>query len=128
MTLNRQAFTRVANLVSKKWKQKINTNVNERIIKLKVLKDRGDMIAIGVYAQEDSNTKKKEILSYNLQSFVSSLKHNHYLVIARDHTTRIGKLPVPNIMGPHGEQTLNSNAKIFINFATFNDLFINALN
>jgi hypothetical protein len=47
------------------------------------------------------------------------------VIIAGDLNARVGKTPVKDVPGTCGEEAMNNNCRLLIDFATYNNLKIN---
>lgn len=122
----KRASAGIAILIKRNWRNRIDNYefINERIIKLRLKVVRGYITIVGVYSPEEGRPEEAAEFYEDLQTVVNNINPNDYLVIAGDLNARIGNKPIQNVMGKHGEITLNNNGKLLINFANFNSLKI----
>lgn len=59
-----------------------------------------------------------------LQRYLSKTNKTDHILIAGDLNARIGKIPIPRIIGTNGEEHINKNGERLIYFVTYNDLKI----
>jgi len=123
---NERARCGVAILIDKKWTPKIESYsyINERIVTTRLKFDRGHLTVIGVYAPEEGKKEETENLYKLLQKILSKLNKTDHIVIAGDLNARIGRMPIPHVVGTNGEQHLNNNGYELRHFATENNLKI----
>ena len=67
--------------------------------------------------------KNSEIFYKSLQECINKTQKNDYSLVVGDLNARVGKLTIPRIVGPNGENTLNVNGRLR-DFCSFNDMRI----
>ena len=115
----------VAVFIDKKWQQGIQEYhfESERILYLKIKYGRGHIIVIGAYAPVEGEADETVDFYNRIQKIIDKNK-NHEILLMGDMNARVGNVPIPNIVGVFGEDTLNDNGEVLREFATFNELKI----
>jgi exonuclease III len=80
------------------------------------------MNIIGVYAPTEGN--KTDNHNKELQETMNITGKADYTIIAGDLNARVGKVPIPEILGTNGEESRNNNRKDLIDFCSFNKIRI----
>ena len=116
----------VAILIDRKWKNKLEsyTYINERIVTARFRVERGHMTVIAVYAPEEGKKEETKQFYNVLQSTIEKYVKSDQLIISGDLNARVGKIPIPNVVGMFGESVINENGEELRQFATFNQLKI----
>ena len=123
---NRRAAAGVGILIRKELKARIigYTWYNERLITVKIKSGRSHYYIIGAYAPNEGQTQETEEFYLELQNCINKAGKNDYVLIMGDLNARIGKETIPNLIGPHGEDKVNSNGKCLRDFCSYNNLRI----
>lgn len=99
---DQRAQSGVGILIKKSLKKQIisYSYINDRIITLKMKTGRSNCWIIGIYAPVEGEQEKTEEFYKELQQCINKTSRNDYVVIAGDANARIGKIPIPNLIGP----------------------------
>lgn len=99
--------------------------MNERIIKLTIQIRGRTMTILGVYApNNDASVHVKDTFEDTLRSIIEQIPRNHEIIIGGDLNGRVGKQRHSNVIGRHGEETVNDNGERLINLCDQFDLKI----
>lgn len=124
--MTKRAQCGVAILIHNRWRNKIEsyTYINERLVITRLKISRGHLTIIGAYAPEEGKTEETELFYEELQKQINNISKGDYLIISGDLNARIGKIPIPEVVGAFGEDTLNRNGHELRHFAAYNELRI----
>jgi hypothetical protein len=119
---SKRASSGVAIIVDKKWKNYIKnyTFVNDTIVIVKLRMPQGNMTVVGTYTPEEGRIEETEKYYHKLQATYNGINKTDFIIITGDMNARVGKTPVPNILGCYGEPILNNNGRKLIEFTTYN--------
>lgn len=81
------------------------------------------MTITGTYAPEEGKEEESEKFYNLLQKHIQANSKDHIL-LAGDLNARIGKEPIKNLIGIHGEEHLNNNGRQLRELLTMNSLKI----
>lgn len=81
------------------------------------------MSITGTYAPEEGKEEESEKFYNLLQKHIQANSKDHIL-LAGDLNARIGKEPIKNLIGIHGEEHLNNNGRQLRELVTMNSLKI----
>ena len=95
--------------------------VNDRIITVHLITNRGHITIIGVYAPEEGREEEKRRFYKQLQKQVDKYNKSDNLIISGDLNATVGNQPIPNVVGTFGEDCVNRNRQTLREFASFND-------
>ena len=123
---DQRAQSGVGIIVKKSLKKQIisYSYINDRIIILQMKTGRSNCWIIGIYAPVEGEQEKTEKFYKTLQQCVNKTGKNDYVIIAGDANARVGKTPIPNLIGPNGEDTINRNGKHLRDWCSFNNMRI----
>ena len=98
--------------------------VNDRIITVHLITNRGHITIIGVYAPEEGREEEMKCFYKQLQKEVDKYNKSDSLIISGDLNARVGNQPIPNVVGTFGEDCMNRNGQTLREFTSFNDFKI----
>ena len=121
----RRACCGVAVLIDRRWQDKIREYnfISERIMTVRLKFDRGYLTVISTYAPEERKHDEMERYYKELQKYVAKA-NNDYVLLMGDLNARVGKDPIPGLIGIFGEEQQNQNGTHLREFVTFNELKI----
>jgi hypothetical protein len=98
-------------MIKTKLKKRIHSYmfINERIPQIRCKLKTGYLKLIAVYASKEGKFEQTEEIYENLQDQVNKINKNDYIIVSGDYNTRVGKNPIPGIIGTNGEITVNNN-------------------
>jgi hypothetical protein len=79
---------------------------------------------VGVYPPIEGKEQETEEFYNELQQVIDKIPKKTNIIIAGDFNGRIGNQPIPECIGPNGEQVINHNGRALRHFCTFNKLKI----
>lgn len=86
--------------------------------------DRGCLTVIGVYAPDKWKNDETELHYKELQKDITKVAIKDHIILMGDQNARIGKEPIPKLIGIYGEDSLNQNGRKIREFVAFNELKI----
>ena len=90
---------------------------------MKIKYDCWQLIVLGAYGPEEGKKEETGDFYNKIQKLIDKTR-NHEILLTGDMNTRIRKVPISNIVGIFGEDTMNENGEVWTEFATFNELKI----
>ena len=123
---NQWASSGVAIAVRKDWKHKIHdyTRISDRIIETRIKVLNRNITIVRVYAPVEGKAHDTDEFDRELQQSMEKPPKKENIILAGDFDGRIGNQPIPECIGPYGEQVKNHNGATLRDFYAFNKLEI----
>jgi len=124
--VNQWASSGVPVAIRKEWRHKIQdyTWILDRIIETRIKVLYRNFFYSGLYVLVEGKEQDTEEFYRELQHNMDKIPKNENIILAGDFNGGIRNQPIPECIGPYGEQTTNHNGATSRDFCAFNKLKI----
>ena len=112
--------------IHRRWEKHIRNYefINERIIRVRIRLEQGNLTAIAVYAPEEGKREESIAFYDTLQQVIKKYNQSDQILLFGDLNARVGNTPISKCIGPFGEDVCNQNGQLLREFVTYNNLNI----